>query len=113
MLVKKLDTRKISNSDICTVWEYDFPSKNLGIATALIDGKYPESDWVINEKCDMIHFVISGSGTIYCGNDVFKVAKGDAVFVKKGVKYKVVGNNLEMVEVNAPAWFPDQYKSVK
>jgi len=39
MLIKKSEAKKLENSKSCTVWEYEFPSKNFSCATALINGR--------------------------------------------------------------------------
>jgi len=60
MLIKKIDTKKFENSKDCTVWEYEFPSKDFSYATALIDGRYPE------QKRALPPLYPQKSRTLYC-----------------------------------------------
>lgn len=113
MLIKKLEADRFENTGNCTVWNYDFPNKELGCATALIKGRYPDEKRSVNLACEQIYFVISGTGTIHSEKGDFKINKGDAYFFEKGEKYWVKGDELFVALVNAPKWTPEQYKSVE
>jgi len=65
LLIKKEESKKKEKVNSCVVWEYPFTSKKLGIATALIDGRYPEKGKALNSKSDLVCFVISGNGVIH------------------------------------------------
>jgi mannose-6-phosphate isomerase-like protein (cupin superfamily) len=112
MLVKESKLKKKQNSKSCTVWEYEFPSKNLSFATAFINGRYPEKKRVVNLKCEQTYFVISGSGIIHSEKGDFKINKKDLYFFKKSEIYWVEGKNLFLTLVNSPKWTLGQYKIV-
>jgi mannose-6-phosphate isomerase-like protein (cupin superfamily) len=112
MLIKKSKSKKIQNSPDCTVWEYDFPSKDFSYATTLINGRYPEQKRVTNLECEEIYYVISGSGTIHSEKGDFAISEGDLYFFEKGEIYWVDGSNLLLALVNAPKWTPEQHKEV-
>lgn len=112
MLIKKSEAIEFKNSESCTVWEYDFPSENLGLATAFIDGRYPEEGRGTNLKCKQILFVISGSGKIYSEKGEFKINNGDSYFFEEKEPYYIEGNKLLVVIINAPKWQVEQYKKV-
>jgi len=112
MLIKKSEAKKIQNSQDCTVWEYDFPSKGLSYATALINGRYPEQKRVSNLECEEIYFVISGSGIVHSEKGDFEISEGDVYFFEKSEVYWVEGNQLLLALVNAPKWTPEQHKIV-
>ncbi|MBU1205295.1 MAG: hypothetical protein KKE93_05285 [Nanoarchaeota archaeon] len=112
MLIKKLESTKIENSKDCTVWEYEYPSKDFSYATALIDGRYPEQKRVTNLKCEEIYYVISGSGIIHSEKGDFEISEGDLYFFEKGEIYWVEGSKLFLALVNAPKWTPEQHKIV-
>jgi len=76
MLIKKEETKAKANSKSCTVWEYPFPSKDFGFATAEINGRYPDEGAVVNEMCHEIYYVLGGQGKIYC--------EGKECYVKEG-----------------------------
>lgn len=112
MLIKKSESKKHENSESCTVWEYEFPSKDFSYATALIDGRYPEDKRAVNLECEEIYFVTSGSGVIHSEKGDFNISEGDLYFFEKNEKYWIEGNNLQIALVNAPKWNPGQYKLV-
>ncbi len=112
MLIKKENTIKKENSKSCSVWEYEFPGKKLGIATALINGRYPEQGKVMNSQCETIYYVLDGAGIIHTEQGDFEIKKGDAFFLETGQWYWIEGINLSVAIVNAPAWFPGQYQNL-
>ncbi|MBL7160584.1 MAG: hypothetical protein ISS93_01895 [Candidatus Aenigmarchaeota archaeon] len=113
MLIKKSESGKIENSKDCTVWEYQYPSELFSFATALIDGRYPDSGSVTNTQCEEIYYAVSGSGVVHSEFGDFELGKGDLYYFKKGEKYWVEGKNLFLVLVNAPKWTPEQHKRVE
>ena len=114
MLIKKTQTKQKAKTPNCTVWEYQFPNPNLGLATAKINGRYPEgSKKAVNMQCDMIYFVISGQGTIHHETGDYKITKGDAFLLQKGKWYWVEGEDLMIVLPSSSAWFPEQYKEIE
>lgn len=112
MLIKKSESKKVQNSPDCTVWEYDFPSKDFSYATALIDGRYPEKKRVTNLACEEIYFVISGFGIVHSEKGDFEIRERDLYFFEKGEIYWIEGNKLLLALVNAPKWTPEQHKVV-
>jgi len=112
MLIKKSESIKHENSKNCSVWEYEFPSQKFSYATSLINGRYPEQKRAVNESCEEIYFVISGSGTIHSKKGDFKINEGDGYFFEKGEAYWVEGNQLFLALINAPKWTPEQHKIV-
>ena len=112
MLVKKSESSEKKNSEDCTVWEYEYPSKEFSFATALIDGRYPEKKRCTNLDCEEIYYVISGSGVVHSEKGNFEVNEGDLYFFEKGEIYWVEGKKLLLVLVNAPKFTPEQHKIV-
>ena len=87
MLIKKEETRKVSNSDKCRVWEYDGKTDKFNTATAYIDGRFPDEKRVVNLKLEETYYVISGSATIFSDKGVFKIKAGDVYIFEKGEKF--------------------------
>lgn len=113
MLIKKSEAQKKENSKDCTVWEYEYPSKDFSFATALINGRYPEEKRVMNASCEEIYYVLSGSGIVHSEKGDFEVSEGDLYFFEKGEIYWVQGNQLLLVLVNAPKWTLEQHYVVE
>lgn len=100
------------HSDQCTVWEYDFPSKDFSLATALINGRYPAEKRSVNLECQEVYYVLSGSGTIHSDQGDFEVSSGDLYFFEKAESYWIDGHELTIVLVNAPKWSAEQYRLI-
>lgn len=112
MLIKKSDSTKVSNSDKCTVWEYDMHNKNFNVATAYIDGRFPDEKRVVNLEVEEIYYVQSGSATIYSEKGEFHIEAGDMYLFDKGEKFYVDAHDLHLVVTCAPAFDPAQHKIV-
>lgn len=112
MLVKKENAKKVSNSDKCTVWEYDTQTKDFNLATAFIDGRFPDEKRVVNLELEEVYYVQSGSAIIHSEKGDFKIEKGDVYLFEKEEKFWVEANNLSLVVVCAPAFDPKQHKIV-
>jgi len=113
MLIKKSEARKKQNNKDCTVWEYEFPTKEFNHATTYIHGRYPEHAKAMNKNCEEIYFVISGSGSIHSEKGNFEINEGDAYFFEKGEIYWVEGKELLLTITNAPKWNPQQHKMIE
>lgn len=113
MHIKKSEATMFEHSKDCTVWEYEFPSKDLSYATAIINGRYPTEKRVRNRKCQEVYFVLSGSGTIHSAKGDVAMHEGDLYFFEKNEIYWVEGNNLKLALVNTPKWTPDQHEIVE
>ncbi len=111
LLTKKLAT-KVSNSEKCIVHEYRIESDLISFCTAIINGRYPDSGRVSNSECEEIYFVTGGTGTIHSEFGDFNIAQGDLYHYKKGEKYWVEGDNLQLVLVNSPKWSPEQHQEL-
>lgn len=98
------------NSKNCQVWEYDLGRKNLSIARAVIDGRYPDEGNAMNKECDQIYFILSGVGQVLLGDKKYELKEKDALYFKKGTKYRVSGDKLEVLVINNPAWSQKQYE---
>ena len=109
MIIEKSEVVRKSNSSACTVSEYPYPSRNSSIATAQIDGRYPEKGRALNTKCEMAYYVISGEGVVHTDRGDFLISEGDLYYFETGERYWIEGDSLFVVVVNAPAWTPEQY----
>jgi mannose-6-phosphate isomerase-like protein (cupin superfamily) len=112
MLIKKESSHKKQNTEDCTVWEYDFPNKNLGFAVSKINNRYPTEGKAVNTKCDILYYVISGSGIVHQESGNFEINEGDAFFFEKEKWYWIEGKNLTIALPSVPAWNVEQYKEI-
>jgi len=112
MLVKKADAKQISNSDKCTVWEYDTQTENFNVATAFIDERFPDEKRVVNLELEEIYYVCSGSAVIHSEKGDFEIKAGDVYRFEKGEKFWLDANKLSLVIACSPAFDSEQHKIV-
>jgi len=109
--IQKAEAVTFSNGPTCDGVEYSFGTKAVNVALVTVNGRYPETGFVMNEVCEELGYVVSGTGKI-CRDDgtELSVATGDAVFIEPGDKYYWLGEALAMVMPCAPAFYPEQHK---
>lgn len=88
---------------------------NLGLATATINGTYPPENsgtWALNERVDEMYYVLEGTAKIiYQDGDTIQVEPESAVYMPRGLKYRVEeARGLRVVVPTGPAWSADQHK---
>ncbi|MFA5075188.1 MAG: hypothetical protein WC436_03745 [Candidatus Babeliales bacterium] len=99
----------------CIISEYVFDKPALGIAQAVINGRYPidSNKKALNTKCDLVYFVLSGNGIVHTKDQNFTIETNDALFLSKNNWYWVQGDNLKTLLISAPEWTVEQYKEVE
>jgi mannose-6-phosphate isomerase-like protein (cupin superfamily) len=111
--IQRSQATVFTNGATCKGVEYSFGDKDMNIALVTVDGRYPESGYVMNEVCKEMAYIVSGTGKL-CGADgnELLVVAGDSVFVKPGEKYFWEGEALTMVMPCTPAFYPEQHKKI-
>jgi|GEM_PF-587367 mannose-6-phosphate isomerase-like protein (cupin superfamily) len=112
MLIKQITAQRKENSKTCTLWEYNFKNKEVGLSCAKINGQYPLEGMAINTTCDLIYFVVSGSGVVHIDNKIFEINQQDALLIKKNKAYFVTGKDLFIAIIESPKWTLEQYQTV-
>lgn len=112
MLIQKQNANKKELTKESSVYEYDFGTKNFGLATAKLNGRLPEKGWMRNKECAEIYYVVSGSGVVFIEDERFELGEGDAILIAKNKKYYVEANNLNLVIPTCPAWDASQHEIV-
>lgn len=100
------------NSPSCTVWEYGSAGA-IDAADALINGRYPEKGFALNEVSDMSVRVLGGIGKLATKQTVVELADGDVVLIPHGEAYYFEGTSLALFMAGSPAWSPAQYKEIE
>lgn len=112
MIVMKFDKSELfKNGKTCEVREYEFNDPDINIGTAKLDGRFPESGYLVNEKVKEYAYVIDGEGSISTKTETFSFAKGDVVMIPAGEAY-FWDARCSLVMPCAPAWYPEQSKRV-
>lgn len=112
MKIIKLDAAQIfKNGDTCEVHEYEFGDPDINIGTAKISGRFPESDFIVNEKVKEYAYVVCGMGNIVTKADTFYFSQGDVISIPVGEPY-YWDADCSLVMPCAPAWYPEQSKHI-
>lgn len=100
------------NSPNCHVLEYG-NSGSIDGADIEINGRYPETNFALNEESDMVIRVLSGMGKLATKRAEVMLSVGDVAFVEHGEAYYFEGNELQLFMACTPAWKPKQYSEVE
>ena len=111
-VIKKLEAKILEEHGISRFTEYASPISTLTTGVSEIHGKYPASGFDVDEDVDASWYVVSGTGRIFVGDEVHKVAEGDIIFVPRGDKFWIEGDALKLVVTSCPPWNPAQHKHV-
>jgi quercetin dioxygenase-like cupin family protein len=111
-VLSESDANTFTNSENCSGFEFPFNSSQLNIAVVEVNGRYPQTGSLLNEECDEIGYVLSGTGTVGTEDETHEIKAGDAVFIKAGETFWWQGQNLRMLMPCSPPFYPEQHKEV-
>ena len=106
------EAQVFNNSELCIATEYNFQDKDIDIATAVINGRYPEGAYCVNTEVKEMIYIIEGHGEIHKENETITFKQGDAILIDKGEKYFWIANCTVAMSCS-PAWPPHQHKIVQ
>jgi len=112
MLIKKEDRVQKQISQDSFVWEYPFNNEKLGVCISKITGRFPDRGRAINNKCDEMYYVVSGTGKAIIEDKEFQLGYEDVLQIKAGNKYFIEGQELVIVVATSPEWQPEQAEMV-
>ena len=110
--VRQEQAVKKQNSPYCTIWEYPMQNREMNIAIAEIQHRYPTQGFAMNEKCSEMGYVLKGSGRLVTEQKNVELREGDAVYIPCGERYYWEGN-LSVLLPCTPAWYPEQHKLIR
>lgn len=111
MKIPQSQAQRLENGS-CTVWKYEFGSRHLGFVTAAIRGRYPAGGRVLNEGCDEVYFVQSGSCTVHDHAGPHNLSAGDLFYLPMGSPWWVEAKQVSLVACTAPPWRPEQHRVI-
>lgn len=111
-IVYKNQTKVFKNSDVCTAIEYSLGDKDINGAIIKLNGRYPDKGRMVNLECKELVYIIKGSGKVTVESNEIELKEGDLILIKPGEKYFWEGK-FDMFVSCAPAWRPEQHKSIK
>lgn len=111
-IIKLENAEKFKNGKSCNVLEYPFNDQDINIATATINGRYPDKGYAINTKCKEVIYVIKGSGILYQKNNTIQFEKGDVIMILPNEEYYFEAKCTILMPCT-PAWTKEQYKNIE
>lgn len=112
--IQKTETVKFTNGPTCSGQEYSFGDSDLNIALVTVNGRYPETGYVMNQVCKEAGYVVSGEGKLgLASGEITTVSVGDAILLQPGEKYYWEGDSLVLVMPCSPAFYPEQHQKVQ
>lgn len=95
------------------ILKYPTPTKQMDISRMIVNGRHPEQEgsFIIEKECSFVMYVLSGTGKVYAGDEVFDVLAEDVVFVPNANKFAVEGN-FEYITFDSPAFYREQSEQV-
>ena len=112
MIIKKENRVRHENSPNCIVHEYPLGDKNIDVAIAQINGRYPDKGFATNEEVNEIIYVVKGVGKVVIDGKEHKLSDGDALLIRSKQKYFFEGELKLVISCN-PAWYLKQYKTIE
>lgn len=109
-IIKKTDSVKMSNSNVCEVSEYSFKNKNMDLGVATLTGRYPEKGYCVNSVSNELVYVLEGSGVVCFKDGAVDFSEGDSILIGSGEKYYWDTEYCKVALICAPAWSPEQYE---
>ena len=106
--IPKVKAQRFENSSSCVVFEYGGDNDISG-AVAVINGRYPESGWGMNQHVKEMVYVIKGTGTLTAKEATFALREGDMALIDANEPYFFEGSELHIFMPTTPAWTPEQF----
>jgi len=110
--IPKGTAQRFGNGKTCIVFEYGGSSELSG-AVAIINGRYPEAGWAMNEVSQEMVYVISGTGSLTIKQKSVPLCQGDVVLLELNELYYFEGDDLQVFLPTTPAWAIEQHKIVQ
>jgi len=94
------------------IYKYPLGEKLLSVARMVVDGRHPESGYLLEKECNFAMYMTRGKGRYFVGDEIFDVGVGDVVFVPAGNKFASEGD-FEYITFDTPGYYPEQSEEVK
>ena len=110
-LIKK-DQSKLVDLGTKKIYKYTAPDNKLEINRMEMFGRNPENPehFILETAVHFMIYVTSGTGRIYCDDEIFEVQVADVVDVPQSVMFAAESTSTDFTYLvcETPAWFPEQ-----
>jgi mannose-6-phosphate isomerase-like protein (cupin superfamily) len=111
-IIRLNESEVFKNGNTCEVNEYPFNDPDINIGTAKINGRFPESGYLVNEIVKEYVYVVDGSGQIVTESQTIEFNVGDVVYIPVGEPYYWKAHCF-LVMPCQPAWSPEQSRNIQ
>lgn len=109
-IVHKNDAEILQISGNAVAVEYG-GSQAIDGAVVELSGKYPDTGRVVNTKCQELIYVIRGLGVVVVEGRETPFDAGDTLLIESGERY-FFDAKATLFIASAPAWYPEQHKTI-
>ena len=111
--IKFNETNYIEIDEMCAEWIYPVKSETINFGVIKINGRNPKTGYQLNERIQMLVYIIEGTGNLSIKNEVtFPFKEKDMFLIDKNESYYFEGNFKASLSC-APAWTKEQHKKVE
>ena len=110
-VIKKSQSQVFQNGNITAI-EYSSTNPSINVALVEINGRHPQTDFLINEKVTELVYVIKGSAILSTESQKISLTEGDVIIISPNEKYFWEGH-CTLLTPCTPPWTPEQNKIIK
>lgn len=112
MIVSKANTAvPFENSPACEGVSYGGTGEDIDGALIRVDGRYPDSGFLVNEQSKELVYITSGSGRLLARDGGHDFTSGDVIFIDNREEFAWSGT-FEGFFATSPRFDPTQHREV-
>lgn len=112
MIISKANnTQPFENSPVCKGVSYGGTGEDIDGAVITVNGRYPVSGFLVNERSKELVYITEGSGTLLSRDGAKDFAKGDVIFIDNREEFAWDGT-FEGFFATTPRFDPAQHKEI-
>jgi mannose-6-phosphate isomerase-like protein (cupin superfamily) len=110
-VVCEAETQKFQNSKNCSVLEYAMNENEISGARIQLNGRYPDTGWIVNLQCKELAYIIQGSGKLVVEGKEVLLSEGAMAFIPPNEKYFWEGV-MTLFITTTPAFTMEQHQQI-
>ena len=112
-IIKRFEAKKVQENNNSQFLDYQFPFIHASLGISIIEGRYPQTGYDVDEQVEASWYVEKGRGIVWIAGQELNVEKGDMLYIPAGEKYWIKGENLKLIVCSSPPWYPEQHKHIE
>lgn len=111
IIARSTEATSFENSPYCSGRSYGGTGSDIDGAIISVNGRYPESGFLVNEVSKELVYVTAGSGELIHRTGSKKFSKGDVIFIDNREEFAWDGE-FEGFFATTPQFDPAQHKEI-